>query len=117
RGEAAPDAARGAREAAPRPRGREPRPAPRPPMIKATKALVIAGALALGAPAFAAAPAPAYVQFSGAERRAVLAGRREVSEPACRCDRHAPQFEFPLAHQHEGASRARVRRAGHEPAL
>ena len=40
-------------------------------MIKATKALVIAGALALGAPAFAAAPAPAYVQFSGAAKGAL----------------------------------------------
>src|SRR5205809_504114 len=37
-------------------------------MIKATKALVIVGALAIGARALAAAPAPTYVQFSVAEK-------------------------------------------------
>jgi hypothetical protein len=40
-------------------------------LIKATKMFVIAGALASGAPAFAAAPAPTYVQFSGAAKGAL----------------------------------------------
>ena len=40
-------------------------------MIKATKALVIVGALAIGARALAAAPAPTYVQFSGAAKGAL----------------------------------------------
>ena len=40
-------------------------------MIKATKALLTAGALAVGATAFAAAPAPTYVQFSGAAKGAL----------------------------------------------
>jgi hypothetical protein len=40
-------------------------------MIKATKALVIVGALAIGAPALAAAPAPTYVQFPGAAKGAL----------------------------------------------
>lgn len=41
------------------------------PVIKATKALVLVGALAIGAPVFAAAPAPTYVQFSGAAKGAL----------------------------------------------
>ena len=40
-------------------------------MIKATKALLIVGALAMAAPAIAAAPAPTYVQFSGAAKGAL----------------------------------------------
>ena len=40
-------------------------------VIKATKMLVIAGAFAASASAFAAAPAPIYVQFSGAAKGAL----------------------------------------------
>jgi len=40
-------------------------------MSGSTKALILAGALALTAPAFAAAPQPTYVQFSGAAKGAL----------------------------------------------
>jgi hypothetical protein len=40
-------------------------------VLKTIKALLAAGSLAMGAPAFAAAPAPIYVQFSGAAKGAL----------------------------------------------
>jgi hypothetical protein len=40
-------------------------------MLRSTRAFALAGALALAAPAFAAAPQPIYVQFSGAAKGAL----------------------------------------------